>query len=346
MIAKLKTIDIIHPLRTATIHIPPVDDRTGTAFVSKQLAIGYGDKIVADDITIHIERGEHIAIVGDNGQGKTTFLKTIAHDLPSLAGRFRFGPHITIGYYAQHVMNMLVPHEQVGAYLRRVAPPDTKNEEILRMAGNFLFRGDDLEKPISVLSGGEKARLCLAALLIQRHSVLLLDEPTNHLDFETVEALASALRASNATILFISHNRTFVNVVADAIIEVKNAHVLRYHHNYEEYVYHLAQTMGVTTSEAAAAAPEPTPEKLSAEERKTRHADIKKMKKELQEVEYEMMELEKEKQKLLRWFERHTEEYSREKTQAFKDIEWVIAEKEKVWFEKQEEIELLEKSLQ
>lgn len=347
VIAKLKTIDIVHPLRTSTIVIPQVENRKGTAFVSKHLAIGYGDKMVADDINIHIERGEHIAIVGDNGQGKTTFFKTIAGALAPLGGTFRFGPHIAIGYYAQHVPQMLVAHELVGAYLRRVAPPETKNEEILRMAGNFLFRGDDILKPISVLSGGEKARLCLAGLLIQKNAVLLLDEPTNHLDFETVEALASALQESNATILFISHNRTFVNVVADAIIEVKSGQVLRYHHNYEEYVYHLAQTMGVETTEAVATPLEETPtvQQLSAEERKARHDEIKKGKKELQDVEYDMMELEKEKQKLLRWFEKHPQEYSRDKTQEFKDVEGVIAEKEKVWFEKQTEIDSLERSI-
>lgn len=344
-IAKLKTIDIVHPLRTSRIILPRVEDRKGTALVTRQLAIGYGDKPIATDIHIHIDRGEHIAIVGDNGQGKTTFLKTIAGALPALGGTYRFGPHITIGYYAQHVPSMLSPHDQVETYLRRIATPDTKNEDILRMAGNFLFHGDDIKKPVSVLSGGEKARLCLAGLLLQKNSVLLLDEPTNHLDFETVEALAMALEESNSTILFISHNRTFVNVVATGIIEVKNGHVIRYPRNYEEYVYFLAQSMGVEEHEAVAATPAPSPEKLSADERKERRTEIKKEKKLLQEIEYEIMDLEREKQKLLTWFEKHPDTYSREKTAAFKAAEESIKEKEARWFEKQEHVNALERSI-
>ncbi len=343
-IAKLKTIDILHPLSTTRIRIPRVEDRKGIALTINELVIGYGEKVIANDITLDIERGEHVAIVGDNGQGKTTFLKTIADELPSLAGTYRWGPHIKVGYYAQHVPSMLNPSETVNAYLRRTANAEVKTEEVLEIAGNFLFSGDDLSKPISVLSGGEKARLCLAGILLQKNQVLLLDEPTNHLDFETVEALGAALQNCNATVMFISHNRTFVNLVASAIIEVKNGRVKRYHHNYEEYVWHLEQELekdlGIQPKSVDAKS-EPTTE----DQKKEMREQLKKEKRKLHDVEVEIMELERDKQKLLKWFEKHTTEFSLEKTQKLHDVTGVIEEKEKEWMEVQGVIAEIEKQI-
>lgn len=339
-IAKLKTIDILHPLSTVRIRIPKIEERKGIALSTNHLTIGYGEKIIAQDISLDIERGEHVAIVGENGQGKTTFLKTIAEELPALAGTFRWGPHIKVGYYAQHIPSMLNPVEQVNPYLRRMASPEIKTEEVLQMAGNFLFHDDDLTKPISVLSGGEKARLCLAGLLLQKNQVLLLDEPTNHLDFETVEALAEALQQCNSTILFISHNRTFVNIVATAITEVKNGNVKRYHHNYEEYVWHLEQEI----EKEANVMPTPKVEapEQSGEEIKELRSELKKEKKQLHEIEIEIMELEKAKQNLHKWFEKHPTEFSREKTEKLHDLSGVILEKEKEWLKTSEKIAELE----
>ena len=340
-ITRLKTIDILNPLSTSRIRIPEIEERKGTAFSSHELAIGYNDKTISKDISIDIERGEHIAIVGDNGSGKTTFLKTIAGELTPLSGTFRWGPHIKIGYYAQHVPQMLKNQDTVQSYLGAMASPDVKTEQVLEVAGNFLFRGDDLNKSISMLSGGEKARLCLAGLLLQKNQVLLLDEPTNHLDFETVEALGEALQNANCTLMFISHNRTFVNLVASSIIEVKDGRVKRYHHNYEEYVYHLEQNLEVERPKE-----DITPEvKNSGEDRKLLHGEIKKAKKALQEIELEIMDLEKTKQQLLHWFEQNTKEYSREKTAHLHDTTYFILEKEKEWMQVQSTIEELNKKL-
>jgi len=238
-INKLKTIEILHPLSTAKIRIPQIEERKGIALVLDDLMIGYDDKTVAKGITLDVERGEHIAVLGDNGQGKSTLLKTIAGELKALDGKMRWGANIRIGYYAQHVPAMLKSNETVKAYLERVSPPDVSAQDIFEMAGNFLFKDEALEKEVSVLSGGEKARLCLVAMLLEKNHVLLLDEPTNHLDFETVEALARALKETNSTVIFVCHNRTFVEILANGIIEVKDGAVRRYHHNYEDYVYHL-----------------------------------------------------------------------------------------------------------
>lgn len=341
-IDKLKTIDIINPLRASRIRIPEIDERKGIALSTHELSIGYPNKTISQNISLDISRGEHVAIVGDNGSGKTTFLKTIAGELSPLSGTFRFGPHIKVGYYAQHVPQMLKNQDTVQSYLGHVASPEVKTERILEVAGNFLFQGDDLNKSISILSGGEKARLCLAGLLLQKNHVLLLDEPTNHLDFETVEVLGESLKETKCTVLFISHNRTFVNLLASSIIEVKDGRVRRYHHNYEEYVYHLEQNLHVERT-----VPKEIEQDIKnpGQDRKALHQQIKKEKKALQEIEMEIMDLEKEKQQLLNWFEQNSKEYSREKTEKLHDTSYFIIEKEKEWMEIQGRIENLSKQL-
>ena len=133
--------------------------------------------------------------------------------------------------------------------LEYLSDPATPKQTVLDMAGAFLFRGEDAHKKVSVLSGGERARLCLAGLLLSKCDVLLLDEPTNHLDFETVEALATSLKTYKGTVFFISHDRTFVNILATKIVEVKEGRVQLYPGNYEEYVYHLHEEMRIALGE-------------------------------------------------------------------------------------------------
>ena len=156
---------------------------------------------------------------------------------------FRSGHRCEIAYYAQHVVAALDPTCDVLTHLQSRADDAVTRQELLTMAGCFLFKGNDVKKPVSVLSGGEGARLCLAGLLLMKRSILLLDEPTNHLDFETVEALGAALRQFPGTVFFISHDRTFVNMVATEIVEVKNGAIVRYPGSYAEYVYHLEQAV-------------------------------------------------------------------------------------------------------
>ena len=238
-ILRLKTIETGHSLGNVHIRIPAVAARNGIALRCEDLTIGYTEKLVAKDIHLEINRGAHVAVLGDNGQGKTTFLRTIAADLLSKAGAFRWGHGQKIGYYAQHVFSSLDAPSDVVTYLTAKAAQEVTTQEILNLAGSFLFRGDDVRKKISVLSGGERARLVLAGLLLMKCNALLLDEPTNHLDFETVEALGKALKDFAGTLFFISHDRTFVNLVATEILEVNNGAVLRYPGNYEDYVWHM-----------------------------------------------------------------------------------------------------------
>ncbi len=335
-IAKLKTIDVLHPLSTTTINIPRVVDKIGIALDLEDLEIGYSDRSVAKEINLDIERAQKIAVLGDNGQGKTTLLKTLAGELEKLSGNFKWGHNIKVAYYAQHIPASLNFDETVKSYLMRVSPADSSEQDVFKMAGNFLFKDEALKKRIPVLSGGEKARLCLAKILLQKNHVILLDEPTNHLDFETVEALAQALRESNVTVVFVSHNRTFVEIVANGIIEVKNSRVKRYIHNYEEYVYHLQRDI----EEDLGIADEPKLN-LGKEEKKALRMKIREAKKRLNFLERNVVKLKEEKTVLLEWFEKNFDKFSEEKTKRLSEIDETIDRNEKEWMELELELEVL-----
>lgn len=344
-IEKLQTIDAPTTLSASNIQIPRVEDKKGQALAVENLAIGYGEKTVAHRINFDITRGERIAVVGDNGQGKTTFLKTIAGELKALQGQFKWSTNVRVGYYAQHTPSNLNLAVTVKEYLFGSAEKTLDRQEIYQMAGNFLFDEDALKKEIAVLSGGEKARLCLASILLQKNHVLLLDEPTNHLDFETVEALAHALSKSNTTVIFVSHNRTFVETLANGIIEVKNGQASRYHHDYENYVYHMQRAieedLGQSSSSpkpknTTSTSPEPAKENLEEQ-----RLLLKKAKNKIYKLETTIKKLESEKRDILAWFEAHPNEYSDEKGSQMGEIIKQLEASESEWLATQMEIEKL-----
>lgn len=234
---RLELIEVAGDEPTANIRAPIVEPRKGPALRCRDLAIGYPEREVAREIDVEIDHGWRAAIVGDNGQGKTTFLRTVVESLPPLAGNIRWGHGCQIGTYAQHVYTSLPQQQTVLDYLERAAAPGTKNQQILDLAGALLFRGDHVKKKISVLSGGERARLCLAGLLLSAYNVLVLDEPGNHLDVDTVEALAEALLNYKGTVVFTSHDRHFMKRVATCIVEVRDGHVTNYRGDYDAYLY-------------------------------------------------------------------------------------------------------------
>lgn len=233
---RLELTEIARDEPTARIRAPRIEPRKGPALRCRDLAIGYADRQIASDVQLEIDHGTRAAVVGDNGQGKTTFLRTVVDSLKPLAGEVRWGYGCQIGVYAQHVYTSLPEKQTVLDYLQRQAARGKKIQEILEVAGSLLFKGAHTEKPISVLSGGERARLCLAGLLLSDHNVLILDEPGNHLDVDTVEALAEALEEYQGTVIFTSHDRHFTKRVATAIVEVRDSRVTHYGGQYQAYL--------------------------------------------------------------------------------------------------------------
>jgi len=339
-IDKLKTIEIVHPMSTSKIRIPKVEAKKGMALRIDDLSIGYNKKIVADKINFNVDRGERIAIVGDNGQGKTTFLKTIAGQLAAINGKYNWSSNIRISYYAQHTPSTMNSNDTVKEFLFSATKNGISHEDIYEMAGNFLFDEVELKKKISVLSGGEKARLCLANILLQKSHVLLLDEPTNHLDFETVEALAHALRNTNCTIFFVSHNRTFVETLASGIVEVKNGQAKRYMHDFENYVYHIQKAIEEDLQKEDGHSfkflTDSKPEK-----KENTHVMLKQAKSNTRKIESKMKKLEEEKKILLAWFEEHPTQYSEEKNIRIGEITKQLEQAEHEWLGAQLEIERL-----
>ena len=235
---KLEMVEIVHDEPTANIKAPKVERRNGPALRCRDLAIGYPERQIAADIHLEIDHGSRAAIVGDNGQGKTTFLRTIVDSLKPMAGDVKWGHGCKIGVYAQHVYTTLPETHTVLEYLRSKGK-GRKEQEILQVAGALLFRGSHVEKLISVLSGGERARLCLAGLLLSDYNILILDEPGNHLDVDTVESLVDALVEYQGTVIFTSHDRHFTKRVATCIVEVREGKVVNYLGQYEDYLYRV-----------------------------------------------------------------------------------------------------------
>lgn len=342
-IDKLQTIEIAHSMRTVRIKITAPPQKKAVALECKDLSVGYSaDKPVLEHIDFEINRGEHLAVLGENGQGKSTFLKTIAEQLPLLSGSFKWGYNLRVAYYAQHVPLMLPTIGSAGDYLVS-ASGRALPEDLLRMASNFLFTKNDLEKPISVLSGGERARLCLAGICLGRYDVLVFDEPTNHLDFDTVEALGEALSEFEGTIIFVSHSRTFVSQIATSILEIKDGRAKRYPYPYEIYVYELKTHEKFTLEEDEKPIVEGTIPYMRT--KVDIFGDIQQTKNGLKRLEHDMEALTKEKNTILQYFVEHPTPPNVQKAKRLKDLDEQILARESDWIKSQESLETFKKEM-
>lgn len=339
---RLEYIEIEEDEASAYIRVPQVDAKKGTAVRCEGVAIGYPDKVIADGITLDIEHGARAAVVGDNGQGKTTFLRTLVGSLDPKAGEVKWGHNTDIGIYAQHVYSTLPANETVEEYLLSVRDPSINHQQVLSVAGSFLFRGDDVQKKVKVLSGGERARLCLAGLLLGKYNILILDEPGNHLDVETVDSLCEALDDYNGTVIFTSHDRYFVRRIATQIIEVSAGKVTHIPSDYEHYLYRLSQEIEQEDGNQVAAniTGDGRDADMAKEERKQRNKEARAARKEVNKLESKIAKLDDERKALNKQLMEITDPAEAQKVHArFTAVADEIAELEGMWLEYQEQLE-------
>jgi ATP-binding cassette subfamily F protein 3 len=256
--------------------------------------LGYTEKKVLSKVNLQLKRGVHLGVVGYNGAGKSTLLKSLGERLPLLTGRLDFGHQVKHSYFAQHVAEELLPKDSVIDSLRKAAHPDITEQEILNIAGSLLFSGDDIHKKVGVLSGGEKSRVALGQILLQKSPLLLMDEPTNHLDFDTVEAMTEALKNYPGTVVIVSHDRGFIGRISSQILEIRNGRAEIYPGSYDEYLWSLEKGSLKERFEQIETSPSPAQGPSKDAVPTATKVDAKKLRSSLAEARKQIAETEKE----------------------------------------------------
>ena len=257
----------------------------------EEAAVGYDDQILSEPINLDIRKMNAVAIVGPNGIGKSTLIKSIVGQIPFIKGEARFGANVEVGYYDQ-TQSKLTPHNSVLDELWNDFKL-TPEVEIRNRLGAFLFSGDDVKKTVGMLSGGERARLLLAKLSMENNNFLILDEPTNHLDINSKEVLENALIDFDGTLLFVSHDRYFINRVATQVLELSEEGSTLYLGDYDYYLEKKAELEALAAAQAEAVPVSSTEEVTSNDYhlQKQNQKELRKITRRIEQLEAEMEEL-------------------------------------------------------
>ena len=278
---------------TKSAHITFHSDKTSgnVVLTVEEAAVGYDDQILSEPINLDIRKMNAVAIVGPNGIGKSTLIKSIVGQIPFIKGEARFGANVEVGYYDQ-TQSKLTPHNSVLDELWNDFKL-TPEVEIRNRLGAFLFSGDDVKKTVGMLSGGERARLLLAKLSMENNNFLILDEPTNHLDIDSKEVLENALIDFDGTLLFVSHDRYFINRVATQVLELSEEGSTLYLGDYDYYLEKKAELEALAAAQAEAEPASSTEEVTSNDYhlQKQNQKELRKITRRIEQLEAEMEEL-------------------------------------------------------
>ena len=233
---KLERIEVdIEDRSTLAVKFPPAPRSGDIAYKAVDMKVGYGEKVVFSDAQIEVRRGEKVALVGRNGEGKTTLMRVIMNELDPMAGESKVGYNVNIGYYAQNQEDILDKNDTVFGTLDRIAVGDIRLK-LRDILGAFLFKGEDIDKKVAVLSGGERARLAMAKLILKPYNLLALDEPTNHMDIRSKDILKQALQNYDGTLIIVSHDRDFLDGLVDKLYEFRDGKVKEHLGGVQEFL--------------------------------------------------------------------------------------------------------------
>ena len=306
----------------------------------EEAAVGYDDQILSEPINLDIRKMNAVAIVGPNGIGKSTLIKSIVGQIPFIKGEARFGANVEVGYYDQ-TQSKLTPHNSVLDELWNDFKL-TPEVEIRNRLGAFLFSGDDVKKTVGMLSGGERARLLLAKLSMENNNFLILDEPTNHLDIDSKEVLENALIDFDGTLLFVSHDRYFINRVATQVLELSEEGSTLYLGDYDYYLEKKAELEALAAAQAEAAPASSTEEVTSNDYhlQKQNQKELRKITRRIEQLEAEMEELDQKIQAITETM--HSTNDAADLVQLQSDLDQLTVQQEAVmeeWAELSEQVE-------
>lgn len=327
---------------TKSAHMTFHSDKTSgnVVLTVEEAAVGYDDQILSEPINLDIRKMNAVAIVGPNGIGKSTLIKSIVGQIPFIKGEARFGANVEVGYYDQ-TQSKLTPHNSVLDELWNDFKL-TPEVEIRNRLGAFLFSGDDVKKTVGMLSGGERARLLLAKLSMENNNFLILDEPTNHLDIDSKEVLENALIDFDGTLLFVSHDRYFINRVATQVLELSEEGSTLYLGDYDYYLEKKAELEALAAAQAEAAPASSTEEVTSNDYhlQKQNQKELRKITRRIEQLEAEMEELDQKIQAITETM--HSTNDAADLVQLQSDLDQLTVQQEAVmeeWAELSEQVE-------